>query len=290
LILSIPILILSSSFPKPINWLLPLGAALIPYGIGVWFLPTGIGWSAPLLFTLQVWMSPVLLQESYVKGLSALSKTFPPLPQLLLGLEVGTVALVLSSLLGFVLLKQQLSLAQNWLVLGSASSVLIGAGIGSSNLLISSLLAGLVGFFVFILRDSIEDDSSDVVVIAGMVVIGVASVIAGGIASVVIGGAVGGIVVVVAVVATVVVTFGVGGIIAYGVLISFSFSIFSVIAFFIGFGIFGIITFSIAFVGACVVASVVAFGVAIVSQLPLLSYLISCAIVALGFAPIKKHS
>jgi AAA domain len=259
--LTIPTIILGIRCPAPINWLLPLSALITPYCIGAGFLPTGIGWSAPLLFALTAWVSPILPEQSYDKGLIALAKVLPSLSQLLLGLGVGTVALILSSWLGFALLKQQLSLGRNWLVLGSAGGALIGAWLATNNLFISSLLAELVGFSIFMQINDTKDDS-DAGSLAIGVAVGVAVGIAGSLAASLVGDVVGGL--------------------AVGVVLCVA----AVIAVVIADGV-------MVYVAVCVMfyaAFYVTFFVASVSRLSLSFYLITCAILALGFSPSKKHS
>jgi hypothetical protein len=143
LIMLVPIIILSIRLPAPINWLLPVGAFMTSFGISCWFLPTGIGWSSPLLFALIACQNPILLMQNYGVGLAELSKVFPPLSHL----GVGIVILTLSSSLGF---------SQ---VLGSSVSVFTGIWLATRNLPISFLFAVLIGLFLSTFREEIDNDS-----------------------------------------------------------------------------------------------------------------------------------
>jgi hypothetical protein len=278
LILTIPTIMLSTQFLAPINWLIPFAAFVTPYGIGVWLLPTGMGWATPLLFTLIAISEPIRLTQTYGKALAEMSKVFPPVSQLLLGWGIGTGAFTLSSVLGFLLLKRHLNVGRAWLTVGGAISVLCGIWAATQNIQLSTLLAGLTGFFIFLIRENIKEDLDTYVVgvvigvavgvaggVANIVSVGVAGIVSVGVASIVAGG--------VASIVSVGVSGGVSGGVAGGVA--------SIVA--------GGVTVVVAGVFAFGVAGVVADVVAVISKLSLLFYLIISATLATGLAPARNH-
>jgi hypothetical protein len=276
LILSIPVIILSTQFPSPINWLLAVGSVMMPYGIGIWYLPIGIGWAAPLLFILITSVEPICLIQIYGKGLAELFKLFPTVSQLLLGWGIGIAALTFSSVLGFSLLRRQLKLGRIWLIVGSVISVFWGNWVATQNIGMSALLAGLTGFYIFSTCNNIKDNSE----VGGATL--VVSFVVSGIVAFVVSGAV---------------TFAVSGGVASFVTFVCSVIVAAIVAFGISVGISKIVTDGLTVGVAFVVAGSVAGSIAsvtvvsfvVISKLPLISYLSTCAILALGFAPSKNH-
>ena len=89
--LSLPLvgLLISS---QPVDWLLMPIALLTAYGTSFWLVPMGLHW--PLLFALIYWANPTLYTQALRQAIAIL----PPLPQLGMGLAVGTIGLIITSL------------------------------------------------------------------------------------------------------------------------------------------------------------------------------------------------
>jgi hypothetical protein len=240
--------------------LLPI-ILLTAYSSEFWNFPIGL--NVPLIFIPVYLVKPTFFVDGLAKAIAVL----PSLPQIGIGILVGTLGLVITNVLGLSSLERNLLLARSLLIIGSTLSTFSGVWIGSQNWLFALLISVLVCFFLFLARDNIKL-KDDVLGAVGAVVLGVAGVVAFNVAFNVTGGVTGGV------------AGSVAGSVAIGVMGS-------VVDIVMG-GVTGGVAGSVAIVVICSVAVVVASFAAAISTIDLPIFLFLCWLVGASLSPNRQ--
>ena len=313
---SLPLVAAIPIYGQSWDWLLLPIILLIAY--------SGVIGGVPVHLNVPLIIIPVYLAKPtfFVASLDKAIGILPPLPQIGMGILIGTLGLVITNFLGFSILKRNLFLARSLLVFGSTLSVCSSSWISSHNLLFTFLIGGVIGFFLLIFQNEInsEDNGGSVIVIIDIVLVVVAGIVAGGIAGIVtvsIAGIIAGIVAIIFAVTVAIIFAGIAvrtatyvpksvnmfavkflrvnsaeTIVTGSFVVSFKFVIVKIIA-----NIFSnllityftiIITGYIAFVVAFVVASFFAGCIASISTLSLTTFLILCCLVGASLSPNRQ--
>lgn len=261
--LSLPLAVLVASSGRGWDFFLWLVSPLISYGLGWWFLPSGIGFFSPLILAL-IYGNQFNL---FAKIIQIFLINPPPIQQLQTGIGISTVCLWITSLITWQLIeKNSLFSARHTFWIGSGLSILVGSWIASNNWSIVLLLSIETSIFSFIIRTKV-DSRNKVAHIIGLCVAGLmALVVAISMASTA-WNALVFILFLIAVWATYwmthIIVFYVANIMAGGVKGSVGFFVVSSILFFIAFFVMG------------------------VAILPLPWFLISCTLVSVGAASLE---
>ena len=233
---------------------LPLVAAISIYGqlwdflllpVILWTTYNGGSWGFPIGLNVPLIFMPIYLAKPtfFVAGLNKAIEILPPVPQIGIGLLVGTLGLLITNILGLSSLKRNLLLARSLLIVGSILSALSGGWISSQNLPFTLFISSFVGLLLFLVqgRSNSENDAGFVVF---LVALSVTSVVVGGVVAGVVTGYVTGYV------ALVVALLGVTGVVVALVVPLF--------------GVTGVMTDVVTAVTTSVVTGVVALVVALV--------------------------
>ena len=289
--LSLPLVTAISIYGQSWDLLLLPVIILTTYGAGFWNFPIGL--NVPLIFI------PVYLTKPtfFVAGLTKAMTILPPIPQIGIGLLVGTLGLVITIILERSSLNRDLILARSWLIVGSTLSTFSGGWIGSENWLFAISTSGFVGLLLFNVQDNINSEKENNLFnllrdVASVVATGVAAVLAIVVAANVVAANVVGVNVAVdnAAVANVAIAMTNGLLVSYvafnvaiGVAISVSFGVasFSFVTGFVAVGVALGVVFGVVFgVASCVVA---------ISTIGLPIFLYLCWLVGTSLSPHRQR-
>jgi hypothetical protein len=272
-----------------------LTAALIVYGFGFWFLPSGIGFCNVIIFSIMYWQQ----SNIFTIGIKYLFKVLPQLPQISMGICIGGMVITINTLVVCILFRKQLLILSGrvfWM--GSGLSVFVGGWIITQNCFFSlavmiptSILFSLISDSATVLDLKYNRPNVTIGVISGAI-IGVVSGLVSGASIVLVGGASMGVLIGSSIVVATVVAFVVAFVMAFGTMIAGTIGmakgmfyvtsdVMAIITSFIAVLLFGsIITFG--------VATSVPFFVAFVAITPLPWFLLVSALFSFGCAPFQK--
>jgi hypothetical protein len=296
LILTIPIIILVIH-SSTLDWVILFSFVTLisPSGIGVWFLPTGVAWSAPLLFLLSAWVEPILLEQIFDEGKIKLLQLFSSSQNAVIGAVIGIAILFISPWIGFFIVKHRLY--KNWQFPGNpfstftesiviaSVSIFFGSIVATANPITSSILTVLTAFFAYSLKEYLEINSSGLYtyirdeeicsILYRVILVAFLSIASSLLCF-----------------SALVVTFFMAiesSDIVLLAIIAVVLSIFIGVIFIIKSAVKSSIATSLASVLSMIAAAVISLIIIAVSKLPLLFYLIACAILAFVFAG-KNHN
>jgi hypothetical protein len=151
-VLSLPLACFIDSLGWGWNSLLLLAAPLISYVLGVWFMPSGIGFCSLLLLAVMYWQQAAL----FTKAFQFLFKITPSLPPFFTGVYTGTLILVITIFTFWILRKMQALFPNDESIWVSSSlSILIGSWIATHNLSVAMSIAIPASFITFLMGDSL---------------------------------------------------------------------------------------------------------------------------------------